>query len=61
MFEIKLIDNGKISFFFDFVKSASELAKQLYTSCEVRFHFEMSCVTLNELSFKTTVLREIFL
>ena len=30
MYEKKLIDNGKISFFFDFVKSASELAKQLY-------------------------------
>ena len=30
MYEIKLIDNGKISFYFDFVKSASELAKQLY-------------------------------
>ena len=30
MFEIKLIDNGKISFFFDIVKSASELGKRLY-------------------------------
>ena len=30
MFEIKLIDNGKISFFFDVVKSASELGKRLY-------------------------------